>query len=293
MIKDILRKITPKWFRRKYYRFKLKKIILKYYNGKNLPQDKEEIIEYLKKNSLHVYPYHFRKKYLVKDSPKVEMDNTNNMYYIILNDGKRLYFKKGLSEKKAKSFYLDMRMEQDEQSPHRYNTESFKINEGDVVCDVGTCEGLWLLLNIEKIKKAYVFEYNPEWVEALKKTFEPWEEKVEIIAKFVSGTQGGNTVTLDKTLNPNSSNPIDFLKLDVEGAERDVLKGAMNLLSSKSILKIAVCTYHRADDEEVLQNILSEYGFNICFSNGYMIFHDDPEIAPPYFRKALIRATLN
>ncbi len=292
MIKDFIRKITPMWIRRRYWKFILKRAILKYYKGESISKDKLAVINYLKKNSLHVYPYPFRENYSIKNSPEVVLDSECNMNYVLIDDKYRLYFKQGLSKKKVKKLYSDMIMEQDELSPHCYKGQNFQIEAGDIVFDVGTCEGLWLLKHIEQISQAYIFEYNPEWIAALNKTFSPWKGKVIITPKFVCDIDNNNSITIDSFTKENGIKNIDFLKIDVEGAERDVLKGADNLLSKKCISKIAVCTYHRHDDEKVIKEILLNHRFDVSFSNGYMIFHDDPKIKPPYFRKALIRAKL-
>ena len=71
-------------------------------------------------------------------------------------------------------------------SPHRYLTESFTIGQNDVLADIGAAEGNFSLAVIEKVKKIYIFEYDQEWIEALRATFAPWSDKVEIINKFVS-----------------------------------------------------------------------------------------------------------
>ena len=48
---------------------------------------------------------------------------------------------------------------------------------------------------------------------------------------------------------------VDFIKADIEGAERDMLRGAKNVLK-KYAPKISVCKYHLPDDPEVLRDII-------------------------------------
>ena len=43
-------------------------------------------------------------------------------------------------------------------SPHSYVNDTFKVEAGDVVLDVGSAEGLFALDNIELATKVYVFE---------------------------------------------------------------------------------------------------------------------------------------
>ncbi|GMO42746.1 MAG: hypothetical protein Ta2B_23060 [Termitinemataceae bacterium] len=48
---------------------------------------------------------------------------------------------------------------------------------------------------------------------------------------------------------------VPFIKSDIEGAERDMLRGAFNVLQ-KFAPKLAICTYHLQDDPQVLKNII-------------------------------------
>jgi predicted RNA methylase len=56
----------------------------------------------------------------------------------------------------------------------RYTTSVFNQAD-DVVADLGAAEGNFSLSIINKVKKIYIFEYDKEWVEALKAPF-GWAE---------------------------------------------------------------------------------------------------------------------
>ena len=84
--------------------------------------------------------------------------------------------------------------------------------------------------------------------------------------------------------------PLTFLKIDVDGAEAKLLKGCERIISQKSLLKIALCTYHKQNDEAEFTDLLTKKGFIVSHSNGYMLFHTDKKIKAPYFRRGLIRA---
>ncbi len=56
-------------------------------------------------------------------------------------------------------------------------------------------------------------------------------------------------------------------------------------------LKIALCTYHHAEDFESFCRLLKENDFTYRPSSGLMIYQNDIDnLQPPYFRKGLIKA---
>src|SRR6188508_3632115 len=165
----------------------LKKNILKYYDGNpQLHNDPEwkEVIERLKKHPLEIFPYNYADKYKEEDI-EVFLDNQSGLHYVLL-DGKKLFFKKSWNAEKIRRNYNRLRIEQDVESPHYYTSPEFDVQPGDVVADIGSAEGNFSITIVGKVKKLYLFECDPGWLEALKKTFEPWRDKVEIIPQFVS-----------------------------------------------------------------------------------------------------------
>jgi FkbM family methyltransferase len=63
--------------------------------------------------------------------------------------------------------------------------------------------------------------------------------------------------TLDKFVQEQNLKKVDFIKADIEGSERDMLKGAYGVLKEFAP-KLALCTYHLPDDPQVLENIILE-----------------------------------
>ncbi|GHT75284.1 hypothetical protein AGMMS50262_10130 [Bacteroidia bacterium] len=243
--------------------------------------EKEMILHFLKNNPLDVFPYDFIRKYN-PENILVYSDKEKGLKYV-LHEDKRLYFKRKWSEKKIKGSYSRLLMEQDPESPHRYETPDFYVQEGEVVADAGVAEGNFALSIVEKVKKLYLFEVDEEWLEALDATFAPWKEKVVIVHKYVSDKNDDKQVKLDDFFKDET---IDFLKADIEGAEVQMLDGCQALLSVKHPLKIIVCAYHKPNDADILNRMLTEKGFQTEFSKGYMIFKRKQS---PYLRKGLIR----
>jgi hypothetical protein len=54
--------------------------------------------------------------------------------------------------------------------------------------------------------------------------------------------------------------------------------------------KIALCTYHKNNDEKDFTLLLKDYGFSITPSRGYMINYYDKKLKAPYLRRGLIKA---
>ncbi|MGC9049063.1 MAG: FkbM family methyltransferase [Patescibacteria group bacterium] len=56
----------------------------------------------------------------------------------------------------------------------------------------------------------------------------------------------------------NDVKQIDFIKVDIEGMERNLLAGAEKTIK-KFKPKIAIRTYHRPDDPEVLERMIKSF----------------------------------
>jgi hypothetical protein len=285
---QIYRVIVPKFFRKKIRSKKLRSSILNYYAKPSsiISDELKEVLNYLENHPLTIFPYPFQNNYKAADI-EIFKDEIKGLRYVLL-DGKRLYFKMRWSEKRIRHSFNELKKEQDAQSPHRYLSDNFNIENGEILADIGVAEGNFALGAVEKAKALYLFETDKEWIEALNATFEPWKEKVNIINKYVGDKNNSKQTTLDDFFKEGEA--ITFLKIDVDGAEAKLLKGCERILSHQSPLKVALCTYHKQEDEKEFNSLLTQKGFNISHSDGYMLFYTDKKIKAPYFRRGLIRA---
>jgi len=167
-----------------------------------------------------------------------------------------------------------------------YVDEEFDVTvkKNDVVIDAGAWIGDFCAYASSKGAVTYAFEPVEETFNWLCKTADMNEgihpvnkglgssEKVLNIYKSEEDS-GSNSVvfkrdegtlveeisitTLDKFVEENELERVDFIKADIEGAERDFLKGAAKTLQ-KFAPKLAICTYHLPDDPEVLKTIILE-----------------------------------
>lgn len=283
----IYRLIVPKFIRKRILAKNLRIAILRYYAG--LPElvtkEAQSVLNYLKSNPIAIFPYPFQKKYRAEDIV-VFYDQEKALRYVLL-DGKRLYFKKRWGVKRIQHSFNELTREQDPESPHRYLTNQFSIEQAEVLVDIGVAEGNFALGAVEKAAGLILFETDREWIEALNATFEPWKEKVQIVNKFVSDVTNERETKLDDFISAGTK--VSFLKIDVDGAESRLLDGCKRILSEQRPLKIALCTYHKQDDEKDFKALLSRNGFTTSHSDGFMLYYYDKEMKAPYLRRGLIR----
>lgn len=286
---QVYRIIVPKPLRTVLLKKRLRKNILEHFASlpeNEVNEEQREVLQFLDSNEVRIFPYPFHSNYS-PDRIEVMYDREKGLRYV-LQDGKRLYFKKRWGKKRIKRAFCDLTREQDLKSPHRYLTDSFKIGNNDVLADIGAAEGNFSLAVIEEVKKVYLFEFDKEWIEALTATFAPWSEKVEIINKYVSDTNDKSHLRFDTFF--ENRRDITFMKIDVDGAESVVLNNCREVFKTNTSLKIALCTYHKNNDEKEFTSFLKDYGFSIFPSGGYMINYYDKKMKAPYLRRGLLRA---
>ena len=264
--------------------------ILKHFNEKDgsvVNYQIEEVLSFLRKNPLHMFPYDFIYKY---DAAKINVlkDSSTELNYVFLGN-KKLFYPEGWSSENIQYSHSFSCLEQDKQSPHSYQDESINYGPNDVVVDAGSAEGNFSLEIVEKVKKVYLFECSDGWHTPLKKTFEPWGDKVEIIPLKLSSTEDLSSTTLDRFF--ENKEPPTILKIDVDGDEKSLLEGAKNLLKDLDYLRIALCVYHKKNDEAEFTNLLQNLKFSVKTSHGYMIFYLDEPLQEPYLRRALLFAS--
>ena len=274
-----------KVLRRKIKRAWLQVKIISYYLFRKKTSEQKVVINYLLRHKITIYPYSYTARYNEQHIPLI-MDSQKGMYYYVYN-GKKMFFPKNSKESQLRAYIKTILGEQDPRSPHCYLTSDFNVSEDDIVLDVGAAEGNFSLSIVDKVAQIYLFEPNPEWREALQETFEPWKEKVHIVEKYVSDKDADEAITLDTYCKDLPK--ISFIKADIEGFELALLKGAEQTIARNQPLKIAICTYHKQDDERELQEYLRKRNFTGQTSGGYMIYFHD-KLQKPYLRKVLLRA---
>lgn len=285
----IYRIVVPKPLRTVILKHRLRRKIIHYYmvlHPAGADDEKLAVLKYLETNPVSIFPYQFNNNYR-PELIEVFYDKDRRLRYVMLDD-KKLYFRQQWTKRRIQRAYADLSREQDPGSPHRYLGNGFSVDENDVIADIGAAEGNFSLSVIDRVKKVYLFESDSRWVDALKATFEPYSEKAVIVEKRVSNIDDSGNVRLDTF--HDFYGDITFLKIDVDGAERQVLDGCKAIFSGKKPLKVALCTYHKEEDENKFAELLTGYGFKVSFSRGYMIPYYDKKLKAPWLRRGLIRA---
>jgi len=286
----------PQWLRDNLFQLqyhKHLKNVLNYWSDRR-PEDPElaKALAYLKSKKHWTW---FQGEYAEKyDGLEVKVDRSEEGFPFVQFDGKKLYFPKHFSKSWVRELYRSLMCEQDTDSPHRYFSGKFTSPWGgvEILLDVGAAEAIISLKYVEQVKRIIIFECDEEWIEALYKTFSPYQEKVSIVQKYVSNSNKDNCIRLDDYI-ANSPvldgfNEKFLVKMDIEGAESVALEGSSKLLESRQS-RFVVCTYHRPDDAQKFEKLFQSIGYKTQFSKGYMLWGRS-DLGKPSFRKAVIQA---
>ena len=181
------------------------------------------------------------------------------------------------------------------ETPYEYNDVFLPSGEG-LVLDCGANMGLFSCCSAALGNVVYAFEPSPRLHKPLLKLSDYYDGKIVVIPYAVADYDGTailhidefadganslilktnattqlevNTVTIETAYNQYIKRKhIDFIKADIEGAERQLLKGAINVLR-ECAPKLSICTYHLEDDPIVLRKLImdSNSDYNIVQTN--------------------------
>lgn len=228
---------------------------------------------------------------------KVESGIENGLPYVVHTNGARLFLNHGPTCNEAVEYYKYL-VEREgllgtgvlTKSPHCYQDNNFKVEDGDVLLDVGCAEAIFALDRISKVSKAYLFEYLHKWHRPLERTFAPYKDKCKLVKKLVTDkTSDKSTKLIDSIDQDLIKSSHFFVKMDIEGCEKTVIKGNDDFFKSAKV-KLSCCTYHRQDDAQTIEALLKGMGYKTRFSDGYMLPYQLNGIHYPYFRHGVIYA---
>jgi hypothetical protein len=227
-------------------------------------------------------PYEWVQQFKPEDVP-ITRDAGTGMWIALVN-GRQVFFPRAATLEGVRQAVCIARMEQDPRSPHCYLGGRHTVDAGDVAVLIGASDGIFCLSLVERISKAYLFEPDPAWAEPLRATMKPWGDKVEIVPLALGSKDADGMIRLDSFL-AKRSQP-NFIQMDVEGAEQEVLIGAHDLLQSARKLRLSICTYHQRLDYPGFTKLLSRLGYAIGHSPGFYVLG----IRMPYLRRGILYA---
>lgn len=160
-----------------------------------------------------------------------------------------------------------------------YDLDLLQCDENDVVVDIGAYIGdsaLDYIHTYRKYKKIYCYEITPDTVTALKKNLSPYEN-VEILNKgcgskagkmYLQNDIGAESNTLSDsgngaeievvTLDEDIKEKITLIKMDIEGAEQDALKGCVRHITQEHP-KLLICVYHNNRDIWEIPRMITDW----------------------------------
>ena len=171
-----------------------------------------------------------------------------------------------------------------------YQQPPVMVSPGDVVVDLGAHLGTFIRVALDAgAKQVVAFEANTRHAECLRMTYKSeiarkrvvlieapvWSEPCTVLFAGNDlvgqvGDQGDprQAVTIDDVVRDLNISKVDFIKTDIEGAERNALRGAAHVLKSHNP-KLAVSSYHYPDDPPVLREIVLGYHpYRVTFDAG-------------------------
>lgn len=172
--------------------------------------------------------------------------------------------------------------------PHDYDWGRTKLEPGDVVLDIGCCEGGFAAKAAECGATAIAVEPSQTMGRVIGRLFELRQLQPPRIERCLLGARASRAFFQDNPRDPAQSRmsdmplpdsyevpvlPLDelasrlpekptYLKCDAEGADYDILRGAEGFLREHHP-KIAVTAYHHAEDFRRISDYLRSLGYTV------------------------------
>ncbi len=182
--------------------------------------------------------------------------------------------------------------------PHQYRYGPTQVQPDDIVLDIGASEGSFSALVTPLCKRVIAVEPSRSMSALIAELFEIRGQTPPLLLNCLLGAQAGTAWFLETPDNPGAAHISDassdgayqvpvrtldevtssmqekptFIKCDAEGAERSILTGGREFLTSHRP-KLAIATYHSDDDYPELYRMLKTLGYNVM-GKGFLFAHN-------------------
>lgn len=191
---------------------------------------------------------------------------------------------------------------------YEHGKVKIKVESGDHVIDAGACYGdtaIFFAHYVGEMGKVYSFEFVNDNIKILQRNtgLNPdLEKRIQLVpnplwskggvpifyesngpATTVSMNRISDksvevpTVTIDDLVANGKMEKVDFIKMDIEGAEVEALKGAENTIR-KFKPKLAICLYHRESDFKVIPEFIKNLGLGYKFYFDHYTIHAEESV---------------
>lgn len=179
------------------------------------------------------------------------------------------------------------------QHPHQYLWGPTQIRAGDVVLDIGSCEGSFAALAVARGAQVVAVEPSERMQRIIRRLFQCRNLPPPTIVGCALGASAGQAALIESSQHPGYAYlsdavgagnvrvltvdelveilqlpRVDFIKCDAEGSDLDIIRGARQTLV-RYRPRLAVCTYHADDHFLQLAEFLKELGYQVM-GKGFM-----------------------
>jgi len=194
------------------------------------------------------------------------------------------------------------------QYEYHQNDINISVEKNDIVLDAGGCWGdtaLYFAYIASPAGKVFTFEFIPSNLDVLKRNLDlnpDLKNTIEIIERplwsdngtslFYSDNGPGSkvsfenigdlkskvsTTTIDYCVQRHMIKKVDFIKMDIEGAEPKALEGALETIRNFKP-KLAISIYHNLDDFSSLYKIIENLDLGYRFYLGHSTIHAEETV---------------
>lgn len=172
--------------------------------------------------------------------------------------------------------------------PHQYFYGHTKLDQSDVVLDIGACEGSFSALVTSRCRRVVAVEPSRRMCALIREVFRVRREPCPEVLNCLMGREQGRAYFYEDICNPGASRivtePIPgsyelpvrtlddisqsldlkptFIKCDAEGAEEAIFSGGQRFLL-RSHPKLAITTYHNDGDYAAMHLLLTSLGYQV------------------------------